>query len=42
MVKRKSSIYIYMCVCVCVCMCEVLDEDVVAVCEEMGLWVSRG
>ena len=21
---------------------EVLDEDVVAACEEMGLWVSRG
>ena len=44
MLKRKSSIYIYMCVCVCVCECmrEVLDEDVVAACEEMGLWVSRG
>ena len=44
MLKRKSSIYIYVCVCVRVCACarEVLDEDVVAACEEMGLWVSRG
>ena len=44
MVKRKSSIYICVCVCVCMreCMREVLDEDVVAACEEMRLWVSRG
>ena len=46
MLKRKSSLYIYVCVCVCVCVCEcmreVLDEDVVATCEEMGLWVRRG
>ena len=47
---EKKEFYIYMCVCVCVCVCvcmrecmrEVLDEDVVAACEEMGLWVSRG
>ena len=39
---EKKEFYIYVCVCVCECMREVLDEDVVAACEEMGLWVSRG
>ena len=37
---EKKEFYIYM--CVCVCMREVLDEDVVEACKEMGLWVSRG
>ena len=40
MVKIKSYIYIY--IYMRKCMREVLDEDVVAACEEMGLWVSRG
>ena len=41
---EKKEFYICVCVCVCMreCMREVLDEDVVAACEEMGLWVSRG
>ena len=42
MVKRKSSIYIYIYIYMRECMREVLDEDVVAACEEMRLWVSRG
>ena len=42
MVKRKSSIYIYIYIYMRECMREVLDEDVVAGCEEMRLWVSRG
>ena len=36
--NKELYIYIYM----RKCMREVLDEDVVAACEEMGLWVSRG
>ena len=39
---EKKEFYIYICVCVYECMREVLDEEVVAACEEMGLWVSRG
>ena len=41
---EKKEFYIYVCVCVCMreSIREVLDEDVVAACEEMRLWVSRG
>ena len=35
---ENKELYIYM----RKCMREVLDEDVVAACEEMRLWVSRG